>query len=61
MKKARGRSDLEKHRAGVRLTRGRAILAKCYECMGGFEDGTMDCKMTDCPLYPFMPYGRSEP
>jgi hypothetical protein len=33
-----------------------AILAKCYDCMGFYEDGTMDCGCKDCPLYPWMPY-----
>lgn len=30
--------------------------AMCYECMGYFEDGKIDCYGYDCPLYPFYPY-----
>lgn len=39
------------------LTTRQAILAKCAECCAGYHDGRDDCKMPDCPLYPFMPYG----
>ena len=35
-----------------------AIYAKCYDCMGFYEDGIMDCGCSDCPLYPWMPYGE---
>ena len=34
----------------------RAIQAKCYDCMGFYEDGLEDCKCPTCPLYPWMPY-----
>jgi hypothetical protein len=53
---AQGQLELEKHLKGERLTQRRAILAKCYDCMGAYRDGKVDCRITKCPLYPFMPY-----
>lgn len=54
--KSRGRTELLKYLNGVRLTQRQAIIAKCFECMGGYVDGKVDCKIADCPLYPFMPF-----
>ena len=54
--KARGRAEMFKHLDGGELTRGAAIKAKCYDCMGWYSDGKMDCLQPDCPLYSFMPY-----
>ncbi len=55
-KSAQGRSFLIKHLQGKKLTPLQAIAAKCYDCMGYYVDGTVDCGVKDCPLYPFMPY-----
>jgi hypothetical protein len=55
-KRAKGRSELLKYLDGERLTYKLAVNAKCYECMGYCIDGLIDCTLTDCPLYPFMPY-----
>lgn len=60
-KRARGRKELLRAMNGFRLTRGEAILAKCYECMNGYIDGTFDCGITDCPLHPYMPYRGKQP
>ena len=60
MKTARGRAELLKHRTGKRLSYKQAVLAKCYECMGYYADGKIDCLIPDCPLFNFMPY-RSKP
>jgi len=56
--KARGSKELKKYFAGGRLTQRQMILAKCYECMGGYADGKVDCGIKDCPLYPLMPYRK---
>lgn len=56
---AQGRSEIIAHLSGIRLTRDRAIRAKCYDCMGYFADGKDDCRQADCPLYPFMPYSQA--
>ena len=45
---------------GKALTRGQAMRAKCAECCGGYKDGKVDCGVTLCPLYPFMPYRKKE-
>jgi hypothetical protein len=48
-----------RHMNGEKLSRTEAMLAKCADCMGNFEDGRNDCKVFSCPMYAFMPY-RSE-
>jgi hypothetical protein len=58
--KAKGRNELIKHLNGQRLTRKQAAYAKCYDCMCGYIDGKNDCRIPDCPLYPFMPYRDNE-
>jgi len=47
---------LRKYLNGVTLTRGQAIRAKCSECMCYYEDGGMDCRNNQCPLYPYRPF-----
>lgn len=54
-RKVKGRKALMRHLEGKRLTRGEAILAKCYDCTGYYSDGGHDCGEETCPLYPYMP------
>lgn len=57
MVKAIGSSEFKKYQKNKEpLSRTNAILAKCYDCMGGYVDGKLDCIIDECPLYPFMPY-----
>jgi hypothetical protein len=42
-------------------TRKEAIEFKCWECMGNYVDGMVDCGVTACPLYQWMPYREHEP
>jgi hypothetical protein len=56
--KARGRKELIHHLEGWPLQRGQAIIAKCYDCMGYYADGKLDCLIPVCPLHGFMPYRR---
>ena len=59
--RAAGGTELARHLAGGKLTRGAAIKAKCYSCMGNYDDGRRDCLMPKCPLHPFMKYkGKDE-
>ncbi len=59
--RAAGRTEFRKSENGEAITKGEAILAKCYECMGGYSDGCYDCLIKTCPLYSFMPYrGRKK-
>jgi len=60
LKTARGRRELEAYRQGKKLTYRQACLAKCYECMGGYADGKVDCEIPGCPLYGFMPFKAVE-
>ncbi len=53
---ARGRCEAEKHLKGERLTARQASKAKCYDCMGGYEDGKYTCDIPACSLFPYMPY-----
>tara|TARA_B100000315_G_C14475205_1_gene540277 strand:- start:720 stop:923 length:204 start_codon:yes stop_codon:yes gene_type:complete len=53
---AKGRNELKKHLKGQRLTYRQAALGKCYDCMGGYKDGKVDCDTPDCSLFPYMPY-----
>lgn len=54
--KFQGRKELIQHLEGKKLTFRKMCLAKCFECMGGYNDGAVDCQIPDCPLYPKMPY-----
>jgi len=55
-KLAKGRRHLLAKLKGEKITRGEAITAKCYDCMGYYVDGIKDCGITTCPLYVYMPY-----
>lgn len=54
-----GRKELAKHLQGKRTTPQGAMRAKCYECMGYYADGAVDCGIQDCPIYPWMPYRKA--
>lgn len=56
-KKAQGKKEILKYLKGNRLTLRQSVIAKCYDYMAFYTDGRNDCKLLDCPLYPFMPYG----
>ena len=58
-KTARGKNELLKHLSGQRLTSRQAIYAHCFDCMGMFADGKVDCNMPHCPLHPFMAYNQN--
>lgn len=58
-KTARGQKELLKHLAGQKITFKQAIYARCYDCMGYYSDGKVDCKMPHCALYPFNPYKKN--
>jgi hypothetical protein len=55
-----GKAYLLKYLGGQKLSARQSAIAKCCDCMGYYVDGRMDCKMPDCPLYPFMPYREGE-
>jgi len=55
-----GKKELVAYLGGLTVGKAPSIKAKCYDCMGGYSDGAMDCLLVRCPLYPFMPYrGKS--
>ena len=53
---AKGKKELEACHRGEKLTPLQALLAKCYDCMGYYLDGKLDCRETSCPNYSRMPY-----
>lgn len=61
-KRAKGGKELVGHIDGsMDLTPRQAMIAKCYDCMGYFADGMVDCKVKMCPLYAYMPYNEEGP
>jgi len=59
-KKAVGRRELLEYLNGGTISKKAAILAKCFDCCGYYDAGRIDCEIPDCPLYPFMPYGKKK-
>ena len=57
----RGKRELIAHLDGEELTPRQMVIAKCYDCMGHFTDGSTDCKVLDCPCYQLMPYRENKP
>ena len=55
---SKGVALLNKYLTGGKLTRGEAILAKCADCTNRYADGRIDCKIEECPLYPWMYYSE---
>lgn len=58
--RAKGKTESLRHLVGERLTHKQAIYAKCYDCMGYFIDGRVDCQLFECSLYPFMVYRNTD-
>jgi len=58
--RAIGRPALKRYSEGQRITRGEALKAMCYTCMGGYADGARDCEVHECPLYLYMPYRQTK-
>lgn len=57
----RGKKELVKLLTGGKLSAQECIYAKCYDCMGWYEDeGAVDCLCKNCPLYPKMPYNKNK-
>jgi len=51
-----GQDAYKKAINGKHITRKEAMLAKCYECMGYYQDCKQDCSGISCPLYQYYPY-----
>ena len=57
----KGQLEYQKFKDGKRLTYRQACLAKCYECMCGYDGGKVDCTSYTCPIYNFYPYHAKKP
>lgn len=55
-----GKKELVAYLGGLTVGKAPSIKAKCYDCMGGYPDGAMDCLLVRCALYPYMPYKGKE-
>ena len=60
-KNVQGKKELIKHLDGKPLTPKQTILAKCYDCTGGYHDGRIDCQVESCALHPFMLFQEGGP
>lgn len=52
----KGKNEFLKHLSGEQVTRHEALLAQCYHCSYGYEDGPYDCECAICPIYDYHPY-----
>ena len=59
-KQAQGKKELIDYLAGKHLTLKQSALGKCYDWMGYYADGQVDCNISNCILYPYMPYRKGE-
>ena len=55
-KERQGKRHLIAYLEGKLLSPQQAIRARCYDCMGFYDDGKVDCESETCPLHPYMPY-----
>lgn len=60
-KNAQGQREFIRYLKGEHINLRDAIKAHCYDCMGYYADGIMDCGCVRCPLHPFMPYNPNKP
>lgn len=60
-KKADENISLSAKSEEAKLTMLLAIKAKCWDCMGYYTDGKIDCENFECPLYNWMPYAEYQP
>lgn len=56
IRKFQGGKEYKKFLDGKKLTRKEAMLAHCYERMGGYDEGKQDCLGKPCLLYQYYPY-----
>jgi hypothetical protein len=59
-KLAVGRNEYLRYLNKETITMGQAVKAKCFDCCAYYEDGKVDCTVRDCPLYPWMPFGKGK-
>lgn len=56
-KKAQGKKEyIEYLETGKKLPPKKAILANCYQCLGFYDSGKVDCEIVDCVFHEYMPY-----
>ena len=48
----KGAMEFKKFEDGKKLTRKQAMLAMCFDCMGGTR---LDCEADKCPLFDYRP------
>jgi hypothetical protein len=55
-KRALGSKAYYKYIRGGKLGLREMQMAKCYDCMGAYQDGRVSCGVSSCPNYQDMPY-----
>ena len=58
-KSGQGNSEYVKYLSGNKITVRQAVRAKCFDCLGMYADGRIDCETATCALYPFHPYNKN--
>ncbi len=58
-KASTGKRAMLKYLRGEQIGMAEAMLGKCFDCMGHYHDGKMDCEQPHCSLYQWMPYRRN--
>lgn len=48
----KGANEFKKFKDGCKLSRKQAMLAMCFDCMGGVRE---DCLSNACPLFDYRP------
>lgn len=58
-KQSAGKTEYLRFLRGEKISLLAAVKAKCFDCCAYFEVGREDCGVEDCPLYPWMAYGKA--
>lgn len=53
-----GRKEFIKMLNGEKIPASARCKAKCYDCMGFYQDGSFSCEIPSCPIFPIMPYRK---
>lgn len=58
-KQGAGKAEYLRFLRGEKVFLLAAVKAKCFDCCAYYEDGREDCGVEDCPLNPWMTYGKA--
>jgi hypothetical protein len=58
IRKLQGGKEYKKVLDGKKLIRKETMLAHCYECMDGYDEGKQDYLSKSCSMYQYYPYKK---